>query len=360
MKKTKVLFVTGKLQRYRLPILNIISQNNDISLSVAHSSKKISGPEDLFEEIIISEKKIGPFTYHDGSFIEMCKQFDVVVAMFYIQKISFMSLLLYKKHFKLIYWGIGVVASYKNKFDTPSYTNTLRHYVAKKADAMIFYTNYVKEKYINNGFNSNKLFVMPNTVSVLNNPSIKKTKNCITFLGTINKSKNIFILLNAYLEVYSEYSKKLPNLEIIGSGEDFKNVEMWVASNKMENKIILHGAIYESVSKAEVLRRSYINISPSQAGLSVLECFGYGLPFATSSQAITGGERLNIIHHQNGFLMDENNLSSEIKNILKLTIKNPEVLLNMGLNAQDFYFKNRSPNHMVDGFVNAINFVTNK
>ena len=57
MKKTKVLFVTGKLQRYRLPILNIISQNNDISLSVAHSSKKISGPEDLFEEIIISEKK---------------------------------------------------------------------------------------------------------------------------------------------------------------------------------------------------------------------------------------------------------------------------------------------------------------
>jgi glycosyltransferase involved in cell wall biosynthesis len=351
----KVLFITGKLQPYRVPILNLVAKEPDINLTVAHSSKRIANQNDLFEEVILSEKSIGPFTYHDTGFIEFCKSFDVVVSMFYLQKLSLMSLLFYRRYFKLIYWGIGVTASQKNKFDSPSLMNHIRFYISRKADAMIFYTDYVKIKYVKNGINSDKLFVMPNTVAVLQ-PPISNEKSCITFIGTLNKSKNIFELLYAYYNVLKSIPD-LPNLEIVGSGEEYNNVQSWIKTYALEKKIILHGAIYDEFRKAEILSKSFINISPSQAGLSLLECFGYGVPFATSSEAITGGERLNIIDTETGFLLSDNNLMNELMKIIIMTVEKPDALLEMGLNAKNYYLTRRTPQHMANGFIDAVNFV---
>lgn len=352
----KVLFITGKLQHYRIPILNLIAQDKNIELTVAHSFKSQDNGNLSFNEVLLVEKKIGPFTIHKNNLLEFCNKFDIVVAMLYLQKISFMRLILSnQRKFKLVFWGIGVKASQKSKFDTPTVLNYVRYHIAKKSDAMIFYTNYAREKYISKGINSHKLFVMPNTVKVINSlktDSLRKDR--IVFVGKLNKSKRIFDLISVYLELI-EANYRLPILEIVGNGEDYREVSDFIDQNKMAKYVILHGAIYEEEELEKIYKRSIVSISPGQAGLSVLTSFGYGVPFITKFDAITGGERLNIQNNFNGILYKT---QKDLKNIIKDISTNPDKYIRMGSNAKKYYKTKRSPEIMSQGFVNAVNYVT--
>jgi glycosyltransferase involved in cell wall biosynthesis len=349
--KMKVLFITGKLQHYRIPIFNIISQKVD--LTVAHSGVKLTNEMDAsFKEIIIKENKIGPFTYHEN-LTDLANNFDVVVAMLYLQKLSFMRLLFARKTaYKLIYWGIGVKASQKSKFDAPTVLNYVRYYIAKRCDAMIFYTDYARKKYIARGIKKEKLFVMNNTVAVIDTLNEKIERNKIIFIGSFNKSKKIFSLLEAYLEA-SKISEALLKIELVGDGVDFEDVKQWVSDNQLGAKIKIHGAIYNPEELERIYKSGIVSISPGQAGLSVLSCFGYGVPFVTSSNAITGGERLNIKNNFNGILF---NSDQELKNIIIDISNNQTKYLKMGENAKNYYLAGRTPEIMADGFLDAINY----
>jgi len=353
MNKIKVLFITSKLQHYRIPILNIIAQDSKIDLTVAHSGEMIGQTNFLFKEITFHEKKIGPLTFHEKKMQEFCNSFDVVVAMFYLQKISLMKLLFEKKRkYKLIYWGIGVKASQNSKFDSPTVLNYLRFYVAQKSDAMIFYTNYATKKYISKGVKKDKIFVMNNTVQVLESDIIAD-KHRILFVGTLNRSKKIFELLESYLEAY-KVNNNLPVLDIVGGGVDYEITKEWVERNKLKENITLYGPVYDEVLIMKFFKNALACISPGQAGLSVLTSFGYGVPFITSQNAITGGERLNIENNFNGILYDN-------KDVLKLIIldiaNNPQKYIEMGKNAQNYYIQKRTPNMMAQGFIDSVNYV---
>lgn len=352
MKSLKVLIVTGKLQPYRTPVFNKIAERG-CDLTVAHSYKKLNDGSFLFKEIILEEKKIGPFTYHKTDLKKFCSQFDIVIATFYLQKISFMRLLFGSRDFKLAYWGIGVRASQKSRFDSPTFLNYFRYWVARKSDAMIFYTDYAREKYIKKRICPSKLFVMHNTVLV--NPSLinlNQNKTSLLFIGTLNKSKKIFELLEAYRNVYKKESDIFP-LEIIGGGSEFNNLLQWIEENDLSKKIIIHGPIYSDSKKAEILNRSICAFSPDQAGLSVLETMAYGIPFVTHRNAITGGEILNI-NNDRGILFED---FDELEDIILDVCVNPLKYKKLGCNSYVFYKNNRTIDHMVNGFVEAKKFL---
>lgn len=352
MIRKRVLFVTGKLQKYRVPILNLIAEDG-IDLTVAHSSDKLDDGTFLFKEVILKEKKIGYFTIHDNDFHDFCNTFEVVVAMFYLQKISLMKLF-YKRNrrYKIIYWGIGVKASQNSKFDSPTFLNYIRYFIARKSDAMIFYTEYARDKYIKRGIRSEKLFVMNNTVSVRHSIDYKIEKRNILFTGTLNKSKKISDLLEAYKE--ASLKVDMPKLEIVGNGEDYLFVENWIMDNGFSDSIVLHGAIYDDSKLEKIFKRALICVSPGQAGLSVLTSFGYGVAFVTRYDAITGGERLNIENGFNGVLFHE---QKELIDILIKSALNAVEFIKMGENAKSFYENNRLPEQMAQGFKDAINYV---
>lgn len=352
----KVLIITGKLQKYRVPIFNQIVESG-IDLTVAHSYKKMDDGTFSFKEIILEERKIGPFTKHRINLKKFCSNFDVVVATFYLQRISFMSLLFGNRSYKLAYWGIGVKASQNSSFDKPTLLNYLRYFIARKSDAMIFYTEYAKNKYIKKGIPSEKIFVMNNTVYVDKSlVNINQNKDIIVFIGTLNKSKKVFELLSAYKKVVN----KIPSfykLEIIGKGPDYNSVKSWVFQNDLQDKIIIHGAIYDSDLKAKILNKAICAISPAQAGLSVLEVMGFGVPFITHKQSITGGELLNITDGFNGLLFED---FEKIEAILYETYINKEKFLKMGSNAYEYYWNNRTSKQMVDGFIQTTKYLNNK
>ena len=351
--KAKVLFITYKLQNYRIPIFNIIGEKDDIELTVAHSAQKFDNTNNSFNEISLAFKKIGPLTFYDKSFKTLVNSFDVVVCMFYLQNMSFFKLALSKnRNFKIIFWGIGVRASYDSNFDTPTIFNKIRYFWAKRSDAMIFYTQYAKKKYMAAGFSKDKLFVMPNTVEVNDFIEDSSSRKDLLFVGTLYKVKKIFELLDAY-EQAKRLTDKLPILRIVGMGDEYDAILQWIKETDNEGHIILHGAIYDEVILAKMFTSSIACLSPGQAGLTVLKSFGYGVPFVTHKNAITGGERLNIVDGENGVLF---NKDEDLTEILVDIAKDKEKYLRMGQNAKRFYDTKRTPQDMANGFIDAVNY----
>lgn len=354
----KVLFVTYKLQSYRIPIFDIIGKNENIELTVLHSAKKSNYSGGNFEEKTLPFKKIGNFTFYNEEFTNLTKEYDAIVCMLYLFNLSFLKLALKpKRKLKLIFWGIGVRASYNSKFDAPTIMNYARYFLARRSDAMLFYSDYAKMKYIKRGLNENKLFVMPNTVEVLDSDEHSPKKDKILFIGSLYKQKKIFELLESYKIAVDRFDKQPYELHIVGGGQEFETIQNWVKDNELEQFVILHGPVFEEQKLRELFTSAFACISPGQAGLSVLKSFGYGVPFVTHKDAITGGERLNIENNKNGLLF---NNFSELSKIITNIFQNPQDFVEMGENAKLFYDTNRTPQAMANGFVDAINFVTVK
>lgn len=352
----KVLFATYKLQSYRIPILDIVGKNQNIELTVLHSAKKSNYTGGNFEEKIIPFKKIGNFTFYNEEFTNFTKEFDAIVCMFYLFNLSFLKLALKKnRKLKLIFWGIGVRASYNSTFDAPTIMNHARYFLARRSDAMLFYSDYAKMKYIKKGLSENKLFVMPNTVEVLDSKEHSSKKDKILFIGSLYKQKKIFELLESYKIAVDRFDKKPCELHIVGGGQEFETIQNWVKVNGLEQFIKLHGAIFEEQKLSELFTTAFACISPGQAGLSVLKSFGYGVPFITHENAITGGERLNIENNKNGILFSD---FSELAEIITNIFQSPEDFMEMGDNAKLFYDTNRTPQVMANGFIEAVDYVT--
>lgn len=357
MPPVKVLLIQNYIAHYNLPIYNLLGSNSNIDLTIAHFGKPAADVSLVYKEVLLTIRKKGPFILINENIYSLCNSFDVVIAM---GDIHFLDLMMLgkkrKRKFKLIYWGIGVSASYDNKFDADRKWDFVRYFFMHGADALLFYSSYPVEKYSKHGFNRKKLFVANNTVKVTRSSNVVKTGESILFVGTLYKEKGIYELLEAYLKA-SSVDENLPILNIVGNGEEYSNIEKWIVTNNLSQKIKLLGAIYDDATLEQLFMKAIVSVSPNQAGLSVLKSMGYGLPFITRFDSITGGERFNIINGVTGTIY---NNPEELVDILCSMNQQKEKYKIMGENASDFYNNFRLPEHMVQGFIDAIFYVLTK
>lgn len=353
--KKKVLVIYPQLFRYRIPIFNLIAEKYD--LTVLHSGKEIREDTDKINQIIVPIKKIGPFSYYTLNLHKICNKYDVIISEGATRYLDRNLLILNRfRSYKWINWGIGVSASYNKKFDENKKFDFVRHFIYKMSDASIFYSDYPISKYLSAGFDKSSLFIANNTTAVSYNENIEYEKNSILFIGTLYRAKKIYDLLEAYKEASSELKNIVP-LNIIGDGDEYNNIKQWINDNGFEKCIKLVGPLFDQEKLEAYFRRAYACISPGQAGLSVLTSMGYGTPFVTQRDAITGGEIFNIDNGKTGVLYNE---SKELKDII-LDISNcPSKYLEMGKEARSYYVANRSPEQMADSIIEAIEFVCKK
>ncbi len=354
MGKTQVLLIQNYITHYNLPIYEIIGGHEGIDLTVAHFGKPGSGTTDKFREITLKVRKTGPFYLIKEDIFNICNRYDVVIAMGDIHYLSLMLLgRRVKRKFGLIYWGIGVSASYNHKLDQNRKWDFIRFFFMRGADALLFYSSYPVNKYINKGFDPETLFVADNTVKVKRTPGKERDPEIILFIGSLYKEKGINELLKAYHEAFSS-DPELPGLVIIGSGQEAENIKEYIKTYNLEGKITLTGPVYDDDKLESFFLKAIAAISPGQAGLSVLKSMGYGVPFITRADSITGGERFNITNFETGIIY--NNYSELVDILCNLENKKSEFRI-MGEKALDFYNNYRLPEHMAAGFLKAINFV---
>lgn len=354
--KKKVLILYNKLFHYRTPIFKILADKFD--LRVAYSLGKENKENVNFKVEKKSIYKFNRFVIHKDNILKYCNNFDVVIAYGDIAWLKLSGLAFQKeRNFKLLFWTIGVSASYNKKFDAVTKWDNFRDFFYKKADGMIFYTDYPIQKYIERGYRREKLFVAPNTVEVANiSLNLINKKNSFLFIGTLYYEKGLSSLLENYKAAYL-IDKNIFPLIIIGDGKEKQQVIDWIVKNKMEGKIYLKGAIYDEKLISIFFNKAIACLSPNQAGLSVLKSMGYGVPYITMADAITGGERLNITHNINGILYENEN---DLKEILLDIIKNKQKYYEMGIAAKKYYDSCRTPQDMATGLEMAINSVLNE
>lgn len=349
-RKTKVLLIQGCVPEYRVPVFNMLSEHVD--LTVLYSDGTV-GQDAKFRTIKTPVFRM-LLKIHKKNLRRIARKFDVVICMCDTTYLYSLLLMLRPRRYRLIYWGIGVSASYTDRYDRNQKYTDLVMKLIRRADAMLFYSQYPVDKYAALGAPKEKLFVAPNTVAV--NPVQPCTKDSYLFVGSLYKQKRLEYLLEGYLAASKTHPDIRP-LVIIGDGSEKAGISKWIDENGLKEKIKLAGAIFDEDLLAEYFSRAVLCISPDQAGLSVLKSMGYGVPFVTYQNAITGGEIFNIENHTNGILMER---LDEIQLVLEDAEDHTQKYIAMGEKAKEHYWKHRQVIHMVDGFLSAIRYVISK
>jgi len=351
----KVLIIQEIIPEYRIPIFNELASKVDLTILFSKGSVLNSFK---FKTIFVPVKTFfSRFHLHTKNIRKICNQFDTVVAMFDLSFLNLRLLAYFPRKFKLIYWGIGVSASYNHRFDVDKRGDKKRIKYLNLSDACLFYSQYPVDKYIKLGLKAEKMFVANNTVQVLvdysfhENVEVKKDK--FLFIGSLYKQKRLDSLIEEYTKAYL-VNNDIPALFIIGDGVQKAEIQELINKFNLSSKIHMVGAIYNQSDLVNYFLSSFLCFSPNQAGLSVLQSMGYGVPFVTTENAITGGEIFNINNGINGLLLKN---VSEFKDIILDVKKNPLKYLKMGEQAKIYYFSHRTIKHMVDGFISAFDYV---
>lgn len=353
--KPTLLLIYNQLMHYRLPIFNIIAEKYDLTVAYCYGGEPKFNYK--FKRIKLTPYMVWKFTLQKENIFKMCQNYDVVISYGETAYLK-CSLLAFrpKRKFKLIYWSIGAPASYHRKYgEAGKLYFIIGDAPVRRADAQISYAEEARHLHIQRGFNPQKLFVAPNTVEV---PHIERTRlrNSIMFIGTLYPQKGIPTLLEAYKHA-AAVCKDLMPLDIVGSGILEDEIKHWIIDNNLKEKIKMHGPLYTADEKKKVFEKAYACISPNQAGLAVLESMGYGVPFITSKDAITGGEAFNIENGVSGLKLDD---MSKLKDIIIDISENPLKYTAMGEAAYDYYWAKRQPQDMANGIIQAVEYVLNK
>ena len=347
MEKPKVLILYNKIFHYRVPIWNLLAEKCDLTISFSEGQLP-EGMQRNFKTFYIPYKKFGPFVWHKANIRKIASHFDVVLAYGDIMWLKYMFLPWFS-NIKVAYWTIGVTTS--NGYDTKPQKDFLFRFFYKRAKALVFYSDNPIAKYVNHGFKRESLFVANNTVEVLET-NFPVKNNYIVFIGTLHKRKGLNLLLDTYLTL--KVKCNLPKLVIVGNGPEYESTSKWINDNNMNELIEMKGNIIDPEIKANILSHALACISPKQAGLSVLECMGYGVPFVTTKDAITGGEKFNIHNNVDGIVMDN---EQQLKDVVLDIAQSPEKYIQMGKKAKEYYQVNRMPIQMAEGLWQAIQYL---
>ena len=356
--KPKVLILYNKLFHYRIPIWNLLANECELTVAYSYPAKE----EDIklcdFKTLYLPVVEIGRFVIHKENIYKLAKGFDVVICYEQASYLKYSSLAFRKSRpFKLIYWSLGAPASYKRKYGEANwFYYFVEDNIIKRGDAYVVYTPYAKQLGKNRGYNSDGIFVANNTVKVIREEYSSKGRENILFIGTLYLEKGLSQLLFSYKDAFQQ-NTAVPKLQIIGGGDEYEQIKKWINDNGLAEKIVMMGPIYNEEKKAELFAHAIACISPLQAGLSVLESMGYGVPYITSENAITGGEAFNIEHNVSGLRYPEDTKLTDV--LLDITLC-PEKYLSMGMKAYNHYWTNCTPEIMASGLQQSIEFVLNK
>lgn len=348
----RVLLHQDIIPHYRKPILEIIGQYVDLTVVYSGETATSGNNYRLVKIPCYHIPKLGD--YHGIDFCRLVKESDVIISILGRKSIDIDNAKFINKNVKIIKWGIGVSASYNTRYDSvpPS-----KKYISmmKQCDAVLFYSDYPKKKYADMGLPSESMFVANNTVSVKPMKMTDK-KDILLFIGSLYAQKRVDLLIKSYIEA-DRIDNTTPPLYIIGDGDERPSLEKYVMQSKVQDKIIFCGQINDDDILSQYFSRAYACISPDQAGLSVLKSMGYGVPYITCKDAITGGEIFNIHNGIDGVLLED---LRELKNTILDISSHSEKYINMGLAAKKYYEENRTPQMMAGGFIDAINYVMRK
>ena len=355
MDKVKVLLLQNVISDYRVPVYNKIAEKFDFTVAYDRQDKTKSAC--LFKKQKISSRQVGPFHVFGRKLFRLCSAYDVVITLPDMHDLEFCLLPFIKRTYKVLCWNIGIRASYTRPYEVDrkhTLLDKVFYNILSASDGLIFYMYKATEFWKEEGLDLSKVFVAINTTAV---EPIKLEANCkrdFLFVGTLYKEKGVDKLLETYACAVKEKPASGVLLHIVGDGVERPALEAYVQQKGLEQRVVFHGAIYDEKELAQLFSASLLCFSPTQAGLSVPKSMGYGVPFVTRRDAITGGEIYHITPGQNGVVYEKD---EDLLPIMLDAMTDSGKYVQMGLEAKKYYDEHATIDHMAQGVIDALHFV---
>lgn len=338
----RLLIIQNKILHYRKPVYNALSEYYKVS--VLQSGLPSVQHDDRYQEIIVPVRKIGPFFIQSFVLKEVIKtDYDIIIAMFDIRWINniFLAFLPLKK--RIIYWGHG--------YGMHHILNILRDWLIRRADAVLLYGNEPVEKMISRGISTDKIFIAPNTLYVQRpSDTSTKEKDSFLFIGRAQKRKKVDVLIQAFSKVIEQLPSNT-KIDIVGAGPENDQLRSLAHELSIDDRVIFHGEVIEEEALRVFFQNAYAYVSPGPVGLGVLHSFAYGVPVVTNRLGKHGPEYCNLLHQGNALIYDTD---KELEDILVMLTRNKDLSERLGTNAYQHYTQHRTLEHMVNGFIEAI------
>jgi len=239
---------------------------------------------------------------------------------------------------RLVSWGFWETRS--------KLANLLRRYLATKCSTNLLYapshSNIIPE-------HKAQFLVARNTVMAEPKFRGRQNKNSLIFVGSLNARKRLIVFLPVFKRLRRLNDSLI--LDIIGDGPEKNELVNKVIELQLTEHVRFHGRITDSRKLSEFYAKAIIEISIGQAGLSVPMALGHGVPFATLSGAISGGETDSIIDNVTGFKKDS---LSDLELALSRLVTDIELIELLSTQSRAYYEAHLSIDNMVDAFKEAL------
>lgn len=299
-----ILFVLDhKLHHYRAPLFDRLGQY--FNVVVCHRGPMLAGSY-KFTQTVLHYYSVGPFEFVRR--LGSLDNYDAVVFMQNLRILNIYSAPFCRKKAALLFWGIGTSSA--SGLGSESWVSVqVRNLVMWAYNGTALYSEFPLTRYWK--VCREKVSIVGNSVVSDGVDTSSEYKEYFLFIGSLDKRKGLDLLLDSFNAAVS-INKDL-KLLIAGGGPELSALQQMVNRYGLQDCVHFLGPVYDSELKLKLFKKAFCVISPLQAGLSVVESFSYGVPFVTSSRAISGGESMSIKDGVNGVLFED---SSELSDII--------------------------------------------
>ena len=257
---------------------------------------------------------INAYIYHIGVFLMLKnwinknqQNYDTIISAWY--KLSSFLSLNKKANRKTIAWEHVTYQTGGILFNDilRRYYKNLKGIVCINSPAIEHYKQYNKTYYIPN--------IIGEPFENQEKINFKDKENLISFVGRLDKEKNVIALLEIFKK---DNVSKDWKLQIIGDGSERKNLEQFVEKNQLQDRVIFYGT-KTSEEILKLLRRSKIfGFTSLKEALPTVLLEAMFCGNAIISYNCNYGPS-DIVKNNSGFLIDVNNKEDFIQKLEMLT-----------------------------------------
>lgn len=297
--KPRVCFILNIAPLYRRAIFNILDHNNDIDfffmsgnisydIDALMDLRELSGYKGTLKNIYKSKKLI----WQRGVFKALWRGYDAFILTGNPGiRSNWIFMLLARLMGKKVYlWSHGMYGNEK------MIQLMINKTYMRLSSGLFLYGNYAINLLLKEGFKSNKMTVVYNSLDYYNQKKERRKyvnagfmRNyfgndfpVIAFVGRLTKQKSLNTLVDAVGILKA--SDCDVNIIFVGSGECEAELKQRVIEACIDDRVWFYGECYDEQMIATVFQNSSLCVSPGNVGLTAIHALSYGIPVITHNR----------------------------------------------------------------------------
>ena len=251
-----------------------------------------------------------------------------------------------------VLWSIFGTRENRKTLKKRTFDDRRALWLAKMADGNVFYATGAAQYFRRKGLDPKRIWIARNTVNV--EPATRDTthrRDSFLFLGSFNERKGNDVTIAAFNEACSQLPEHV-QLVLVGDGPAKAAAQAQATELPSGHRIVFRPGTLDANEIRDYHARAIASVSFGQAGLSVLQSFGHGVPFITKKGAVSGGESENIVPGQTGLICEPS--QDSLREAFITLCKDPVQAEALGQGALNYYKTRASAQMMAAAFSESV------